>query len=178
MKIAPVAAVQVEYSPFVLSVENDEGTNILSTCRELGVSVVCYSPLGKGMLGGSLTSRDSVTGQGDLRATYFPRFSEENLDANLEAVERFKELADKIECTPAQLSLAWLLKQGPEIIPIPGTKKVKYLEDNWGALNTNLSDEQEAEVRKFVESVEMKGDRTTAAGMAVAFGDTKGRGCD
>ena len=171
--IAPIAAVQVEYSPFVLNVEGSEGTHILDTCRELGVSVVCYSPLGKGMLGGALSSRESVTSNGDLRANYFPRCREENLDANLKVVERFKALADKIGCSVAQLSLAWLLKQGTEIIPIPGTKKIKYLEANWQALNVRLSDEQAAEVRKFVGSVEIRGDRTTAAGMAVAFADTK-----
>ena len=172
-KIAPVAAVQMEYSPFELDIEKQSGTNILQTCRELGVAVVCYSPLGRGLLTGAFTTRDSVSSAGDMRASQFPRFSEENFEPNVKLVNRFRSLAEQRGCTASQLALAWLLKQGDDIFPIPGTKKLKYLEENWASLDVELTDGDEAEVRKFVESAEMAGYRSVPAGMAFAFQDTK-----
>ena len=157
----------------MLDIEQESGTNLLQTCRELGVALVCYSPLGRGLLTGELTTRESVTGANDLRATYFPRFSEENLPANVKLVSQFKHLADKKGCTSSQLAIAWILKQGDDLIPIPGTKKMKYLEDNWGALNIHLTDEEEAEIRQFVESAEVSGYRSTLSGKSSAFADTK-----
>jgi len=157
----------------VLDIEQESGTNLLQTCRELGVALVCYSPLGRGLLTGEFTTRESVTGANDLRATHFPRFSEENLPANVKLVSQFKHLADKKGCTSSQLAIAWILKQGDDLIPIPGTKKMKYLEDNWGALNIHLTDEEEAEIRQFVESAEVSGYRSTLSGKSSAFADTK-----
>jgi len=172
-KIAPVAAVQMEYSPFELDIEHESGTNLLETCRELGVAVVCYSPLGRGLLTGAFTTRESVSGANDLRATHFPRFSEENFEANVKLVSQFKTLADKKGCTTSQLAIAWLIKQGDDIIPIPGTKKIKYLEENWASLDIHITDDEEAEIRKFVKSAEILGYRSTTAGIAFAFADTK-----
>jgi len=157
----------------VLDIEQESGTNLLQTCRELGVALVCYSPLGRGLLTGELTTRESVTGANDLRATHFPRFSEENLPANVKLVSQFKHLADKKGCTSSQLAIAWILKQGDDLIPIPGTKKMKYLEDNWGALNIHLTDEEEVEIRQFVESAEVSGYRSTLSGKSSTFADTK-----
>ena len=157
----------------MLDIEQESGTNLLQTCRELGVALVCYSPLGRGLLTGEFTTRESVTGANDLRATHFPRFSEENLPANVKLVSQFKHLADKKGCTSSQLAIAWILKQGDDLIPIPGTKKMKYLEDNWGALNIHLTDEEEAEIRQFVESAEVSGYRSTLSGKSSAFADTK-----
>jgi aryl-alcohol dehydrogenase-like predicted oxidoreductase len=91
------------------------------------------APVGRGMLTGIFTTAGSVTDEGDLRSTNFPRFSPENIEANAQLVQKFKALADKKGSPSAQLALAWLLKQGNDIIPIPGTKKIEYLEENWGA---------------------------------------------
>ncbi|KAL9090667.1 MAG: hypothetical protein Q9165_005155 [Trypethelium subeluteriae] len=159
-KIHPVAAIQEEYSPFLLDIETNEGTHLLKTCRELGVAVVCYSPLGRGLL--TSTFQDGAFGSdpGDMRAKVFPRLMEENRDANQKLVAEFGSLAAKKGCTTSQLALAWLLKQGQDVIPIPGTKKMKWLEQNWAALDLVLSDEEEAEIRKFVESAGVVGDRT------------------
>ena len=170
-KIAPVAAVQMEYSPFTRDIEGETGKNILATCRELGVAVVCYSPLGRGLLTGDFSSKDAISGDG--RAAQFPRFSEDNLEANARVVEHFKKFADKKKCTPSQLAIAWLLKQGNDIFPIPGTKRTAKLDENWAALQVDLSDDDEAEIRAFVEKNEMAGYRSTLAGRSSAFVDTK-----
>ena len=90
-------------------------------------------PLGRGLLTSTFGNRELVADKNDHRQAAFPRFMEENRDINVKLVNQFKALADKKGCTISQLSLAWLLKQGDDIIPIPGTKKVKYLEENWGA---------------------------------------------
>ena len=172
-KIAPIAVVQVEYSPFVLEIEQASGTNLLETCRELGVAIVCNSPLGRGLLTGAFTTQQSISGEGDLRVTQFPWFSEENFEANVKLVSQFKTLANSKGCTASQLAIAWILKQGDDMIPIPGTKKIKYLEENWGSLNVNLTDDEEAEVRKFIESVEVSGYHSMPSGKAIAFTDTK-----
>jgi len=153
-KIAPVAAVQQEYSQFQLDIEQEYSTNLLSTCRGLGVSVVCYSPLGRGLLTGAFTTKESVSSPDDMRGAFFPRFTEENIAANVELVNRFKVLADKKQCSTSQLALAWLLKQGENIIPIPGTKRIKWLEENWGALDVELTEDEEKEIREFGKGVE------------------------
>jgi aryl-alcohol dehydrogenase-like predicted oxidoreductase len=158
-KIAPVAAVQTEYSPFVLDIESAADTDLLATCRELSVAVVCYAPLGRGLLTTTFGSGEYGTDKNDGRPAALSRFMEANRAANMKLVNKFKELADKKGCTTAQLSLAWLLKQGEDIIPNPGTKSIKYLEDNWGSLAVQLSDEEELEIRKFVEGVEVAGGR-------------------
>lgn len=157
MKIAPVAAVQVDYSPFVLDIEGPKGTNLLATCRELGVAVVAATPLGRGLLTTTFASGEAVGDEVDKRSQVMPRFMEGNRGQNIKLVSQFKALAEKKGCTTSQLALAWLLKQGSDIIPIPGTKRIKYLEENWGALKVHLTDEDEAEVRRFVETAEIAG---------------------
>lgn len=161
-KIAPVAAVQTEYSPFVLDIESAADTDLLATCRELGVAVVCYAPLGRGLLTSTFESGQYGTDPKDGRLRALPRLMEENRAANMKLVNQFKELADKKGCTTAQLALAWLLKQGEDIIPNPGTKTIKYLEENWGALKIQLTDEEELEIRKFVQGAEVAGGRAPA----------------
>ncbi|KAH8891964.1 putative aldo/keto reductase, partial [Thozetella sp. PMI_491] len=170
-KIAHVDALQVEYSAFEREVE-DPATNILATCRELGVALVAYSPLGRGMLSGTLTSKESISGEGDWRAQ-FPRFSGTNFEANNELVSRFQLLAEKKGCTSAQLALAWLLKQGDDIIPIPGTKRVKYLQENWAALNVQLDDTDVAEIRALLEATRVAGARVVEWASAQCLVDTK-----
>ncbi|RWA11592.1 hypothetical protein EKO27_g3493 [Xylaria grammica] len=156
-KVGQVDAVQAEYSPFEREIEGAVGTNLLDTCRELGVTMVAYSPLGRGMLTGTLNSKQSISGDGDYRSL-FPRFSEENLDANVKVVNQLKAMAEKKGCTAAQLALAWVLKQGQHVIAIPGTKKIKYLEENFAALQVILADAEEAEIREIVAGV--VGERT------------------
>ncbi|KAJ4348192.1 uncharacterized protein N0V89_009564 [Didymosphaeria variabile] len=173
VKIAPVAAVQIEYSPFVREVETGVSGDLAATCRELGVALVCYSPLGRGLLTGSVSNRSDVTQGTDMRAKNFPWFSEENLDANAKLVARFKELADKNGCSSSQLALAWLLAQGDNVFPIPGTRKIKYLEDNVKALDVTLTDEKVVEVREFLEHNELQGYHSVEQAKHFAYVDTK-----
>ncbi|KAF4456525.1 aldo/keto reductase [Fusarium austroafricanum] len=172
-KIAPVAAVQIGYSAFELYAEGDKGTHIIDTCRELGVAVVAAMPLGRGLLTTDFISATAANQANDVRFKLIPRFIGENLEKNIKLVSQFKELADKKGTTTAQLAIAWLLKQGDDIIPIPGTKKIKYFEENWAALDIVLRDEEEAEIRRFVENAEIAGLPLPDAMVGWLFRDTK-----
>lgn len=123
----PIAALQSEWSLFTRDLEAE----IVPTARELGIGIVPYSPIGRGLLAGALTSSDELSAD-DFRRDH-PRFSGENLERNLERVRQLRELAAELECTPVQLAIAWLLCRGEDVVPIPGTKHVRYLEDNVGA---------------------------------------------
>ncbi len=162
-KISPIAAVQTEYSPFDLHIERVKDKDLLETCRELGVTVVCYAPLGRGLLTTKFGSEEYGTEKADMRPASLPRFMEKNRAVNMKLVNQFKDLADKKERTTAYLSLAWLLKEGEDIIPIPGTKTIKSLEENWGALNVHFTDEDELEIRNYVEGAEIAGGRPLEA---------------
>ncbi|CZT44912.1 probable IN2-2 protein [Rhynchosporium secalis] len=168
-KVAHVDALQIEYSPFCTEIE-DPKTNVLKTCRELGIATVAYSPLGRGMLTGAYKSPSDFE-EGDFRLNS-PRFSPENFKQNLKLVDGIGAVAKKKNCTPGQLTLAWLLAQGDDIIPIPGTKKIKYLEENVKALDVKLSKEDVEEVRKLVEGAEVHGDRYPEAMAGHLFADT------
>jgi aryl-alcohol dehydrogenase-like predicted oxidoreductase len=135
--VHPIAAVQLEYSLFTRDVVEGE---MLATCRELGVAVVAYSPVGRGLLTGTVTSRGALAAN-DYRRTS-PRFTDENLARNLPLVEAVRTVAGEIGCTPAQAALAWLLAQGEDVLPIPGTKRVRYLEENAAAASLEPSDAQ------------------------------------
>jgi aryl-alcohol dehydrogenase-like predicted oxidoreductase len=115
-KVHPIAALQIEYSPFTLDIENP-AIDVLNTCRELGISVVAYSPLGRGFLTGQLKSPDDFE-DGDFRK-HAPRYSRENFPKNIKLVHALEAIAQRKGCTPGQLALAWLLKQGDDIVPIP-----------------------------------------------------------
>ncbi|KAL8691407.1 MAG: hypothetical protein Q9218_003360 [Villophora microphyllina] len=154
--VHPITAVQIEYSPFAMDIENPQ-IALLKTCRELGVATVAYSPLGRGFLTGAFKSPADFE-EGDFRK-YAPRFSEQNFPKNLELVTHLQEIAKKKGCTSGQLSLAWLLAQGEDIFPIPGTKKIKYLEENLDAVSIKLSDAEIKEVREAIEKVEVRGER-------------------
>ncbi|KAF3397430.1 Aldo-keto reductase yakc [NADP] [Talaromyces pinophilus] len=159
-KVAHIDAVQVEYSAFVTHIEEESGTNLLATARDLGVAVVAYSPLGRGILTGAYNTKDSVSAEGDQRTGMgYPMFAEGNLEANAKLVGKLKDIADRKDCTLGQLAIAWLLKQGDHIIPIPGTKRIRYLEENWGALQVELTDEEEAEMRKLIKDTGVAGGR-------------------
>ena len=132
-KVHPITALQSEYSLW----SRDPEDEILTTCRELGTGFVAYSPLGRGFLTGQFRSFDDLPADDYRRNT--PRFQGENFQKNLDLVRRVEELAKEKNCTPAQLALAWVLAQGDAIVPIPGTKRRKYLEENVGALNVHLT---------------------------------------
>ena len=167
--VHPISALQIEYSPWTLDIESPS-TNILHTARELGVAIIAYSPLGRGFLTGKYKGPEDFE-EGDFRRTS-PRFSKENFAKNLELVEKIQTLAKKKGCTPGQLTLAWLMAQGEDIIPIPGTKKIPYLDENMGALKVSISKEEDAEIRKAVESAQVVGDRYPEWGMKMLLADT------
>ncbi|CAL3973398.1 hypothetical protein PZA11_005648 [Diplocarpon coronariae] len=168
-KVHHIDAVQIEYSPFAIDIEQPQ-VKLLEICRELGVAVVAYSPLGRGLLTGAYKSPADFE-EGDFRK-HAPRFSEENFPKNLQLVEGIQSLAAKKGCTAGQLTLAWLMAQGDDIIPIPGTKKVKYLEENLGAVNVDLTKAEVKEIRDLVENAEVHGTRYPETMMSSLFADT------
>jgi len=135
MKVHPITALQTEYSLWTRDPEDE----ILPTCRELGVGFVAYSPLGRGFLTGRFRKFEDIPVDDYRRNS--PRFQGENFQKNLDLVRRVEEIAKEKNCTPAQLALAWVLAQGDNIVPIPGTKHRKYLEENVGAVNVKLTPE-------------------------------------
>ncbi|KAJ3289477.1 hypothetical protein HK104_007425 [Borealophlyctis nickersoniae] len=158
--VHPISCVQIEYSPWTLDIEQN---NLLTTARSLGVSIVAYSPLGRGFLTGRFTSPADFDPT-DFRK-YSPRFSPENFASNLKLVDAFKDIAKRKGCEPAQLVLAWVLKQGEDFFVIPGTKRVKYLEQNVGASGVTVTDEEDKEIRKVIAECEVKGLRYPEAHM-------------
>jgi aryl-alcohol dehydrogenase-like predicted oxidoreductase len=155
--IHPITALQTEYSLWTRDVEAE----ILPTLEELGIGLVAYSPLGRGFLSGRFSTPDELD-EGDFRR-YGPRFTGENLKHNSELVARLRELADEKGVTPGQLALAWVLHRGEHIVPIPGTKRVSYLEENVAAADMPLS---EAEVERITEALPIAaGARYDEAGM-------------
>ncbi len=132
--VHPISAVQSEYSLWT----RDPEAGMLAACRELGTAFVAYSPLGRGLLTGAVTSRQDLAADDFRRLS--PRFQDGNLEANLRLVEAVKTLAAEKGCTPGQMALAWLLRQGKDILPIPGTRRIKYLEENVAAAAVSLSD--------------------------------------
>lgn len=133
--VHPITALQTEYSLWSREVEDE----ILTTCRELSIGFVSYSPLGRGFLSGQIRRLDDLE-EGDWRR-YSPRFQGDNFKRNLDLVKRIQEMADEKNCTPAQLALAWVLAQGQDIVPIPGTKRITYLKENVASLGLKLSQE-------------------------------------
>ncbi|KAI0247981.1 NADP-dependent oxidoreductase domain-containing protein [Lactifluus subvellereus] len=147
-KVHPIAAIQVEYSPFTLDAE-DPKIGALQAARELGVTVFAYSPLGRGLLTGKYRSPDDFE-EGDIRRI-IPRYSKENFPNVLKVVEEIKQIGERHGASAGQATLTWLLAQGPDIIPIPGTRNVKYLNENLGSLNVTLSPEEVREIREIAQ---------------------------
>ena len=155
--VHPITAVQTEYSLWTRDVEQE----ILPTLEELGIALVAYSPLGRGFLSGRFSSPEELD-EGDFRR-HGPRFSGENLEQNLKLAGRIKELAAEKGVTPGQLALAWVLGRGEHIVPIPGTKRVSYLEENLAAAEVELG---AAEVERIAQAVpSASGDRYDPQGM-------------
>ncbi|HTC64824.1 MAG TPA: aldo/keto reductase [Candidatus Saccharimonadales bacterium] len=161
-KVHPIAALQSEYSLWSREVESN---GVLSTCRKLGITFVPYSPLGRGFLTGAIQKLEDLDPT-DWRRTN-PRFGEKALQENLKLAAAVKELAKEEEVSPAQLALAWVLAQGEDMVPIPGTKRVRYLEDNMGALNVNLAESDKKKIADRVAQFKVVGDRYTADMMAL-----------
>ncbi|CAB4492694.1 uncharacterized protein OCT59_015783 [Rhizophagus irregularis] len=153
-KIHPIAAIQMEYSPWTIDIETN---GIMEACRELGVTIVAYSPLGRGFLTGKYKSIDDFEPD-DVRRM-LPRFQGENFDKNLVIVRKFEEFANKKGVTPSQLCLAWVLAQGDNIVAIPGTRKIKYLEENLEGIKIHLTPEELSEIRQIINSIEIIGTR-------------------
>jgi aryl-alcohol dehydrogenase-like predicted oxidoreductase len=153
-KIHPITALQTEYSLFERHVEAE----ILPTLRELGIGFVPYSPLGRGLLTGSFAKPAEAT-TGDARMVRFPRFMGEAFDQNSVLVERIRALGVKRGVTPGQLALAWVLAKGDDMVPIPGTKRRKYLEENAAAAEIHLTPEEVAELEAAVPHTEVVGER-------------------
>ena len=156
--VHPIAAVQTEYSLW----SRDPEDQVLPTCRELGIGFVPYSPLGRGFLAGRFTSPDELD-EGDFRRTG-PRFTGDNLQANLRLADKVKEIAAEKGVTPAQLAIAWLLAQGDDIVPIPGTKRRTYLEQNAAAVDVRLTADDLTRID--AELPQTAGERYDEAGMA------------
>ena len=161
-KVHPIAALQSEYSLWSREVE---ANGVLATCRELGITFVPYSPLGRGFLTGAIQKLEDLDAT-DWRRTN-PRFGEKALQENLKLAAAVKELAREKGATPAQLALAWVLAQGQDLIPIPGTKRVRYLEDNMGALQVNLTESDRKKIAERVAQFQIVGERYTPDMMAL-----------
>ena len=158
-KVHPITALQTEYSLWSRDVE----TEILPTVRELGIGFVAYSPLGRGFLSGRFKTPADIPDD-DYRK-HHPRFQGENFKRNLELVARVEELARKKKCTSSQLALAWVLAQGKDIVPIPGTKQRKYLEENVGALSVKLTPEDLRRLEEAAPRGAAAGDRYSPQSM-------------
>lgn len=157
--VHPISAVQSEYS--LWSREPEDG--VLQTCRELGIAFVAYSPLGRGFLTGQIRSPEDLAPDDFRRSS--PRFMGDNFQKNLDLVQQIRQLATQKQCTPAQLALAWVMAQGDDIFPIPGTKHVHYLEENAGAAAIILTDEELEQINSIVPRNAVAGMRYAAAGM-------------
>jgi aryl-alcohol dehydrogenase-like predicted oxidoreductase len=154
----PITAVQTEYSLWSREVESE----VIPTLEELGIGLVAYSPLGRGFLSGAIRSVDDLD-PGDWRRQQNPRFAEENLRRNRGLVEMLEGMAEERGVSPAQLALAWVLAQGEQVVPIPGTKRVSYLEQNVGAVEIELSPEERQRIADALP--EVAGSRYDEAGM-------------
>jgi aryl-alcohol dehydrogenase-like predicted oxidoreductase len=152
-KVHPIAALQTEYSLW----SRDPEEEILPTCRELGIGFVAYSPLGRGFLTGNITKFEELPADDYRRIS--PRFQGENLQKNLDLVRRLEDIAKEKGCKPSQLALAWVLAQGEDIIPIPGTKRRKYLEENAAALDVKLTADDLLRINKAMPAGAAAGTR-------------------
>src|SRR5246127_2501973 len=161
--VHPIAALQSEYSLWTRDVESN---GVLAACRELGITFVPYSPLGRGFLTGTIQNLNELDSS-DWRRTNYPRFQEEALQANLKLAAAVKELAKEKGVTPAQLALAWVLAQGKDFVPIPGTKRVRYLDENMGALHVHLTAADLEKIAARLAEFQIVGERYTPQMMAL-----------
>lgn len=154
--VHPISALQIEYSPFALDIESPQ-LDVLRTCRELGISVVAYSPIGRGLLTGQIQSFADIP-EDDFRRM-LPKYLPENFPKIVELVQGLEKVAQAHRATPGQVAIAWLLAQGPEIIPIPGTKSTRRMDENVASALVQLSEQEMGEIRELVERTEIVGAR-------------------
>ncbi len=159
--VHPISAVQSEYSLWERNLEAE----VIPGFRKLGIGLVAFSPLGRGFLTGTAKRGDEYS-EGDFRRK-LPRFQADNFDRNMRAAQAVRDFAARKGATPGQVALAWLLAKGPDIIPIPGTKRLKYLEENLGAADVTLSPAEVAELDRALPPGAISGDRYTEAWMAM-----------
>ena len=164
--VHPITALQSEFSLWSQEVAEE----ILPACRELGIGFVAYSPLGRGFLTGAIRSREDL--DPDDWRLHNPRFAEENFDLNLKLVEAVEGLAADKGCTPAQLALAWLLAQGDDVVPIPGTRSLERLAENAGAVSVALNSDDLSQLEAVLAAIEVSGARYPAAASRLLSGDT------
>ncbi|KXG53840.1 Aldo/keto reductase subgroup [Penicillium griseofulvum] len=167
--VHPIAAYQVEYSPFAVDIEWST-TDILTTCHELGIAVIAYSPVGRGILTGQIQSFSDIP-ENDFRRM-LPKYAQENFAKIHELVQGLKNVANNHGSTPAQVAIAWLLAQGPDIIPIPGTKSIKNLDENTNSISLKLTDMELQDIRTLIERTEIPGARYPDIMMDSVLGDT------
>jgi aryl-alcohol dehydrogenase-like predicted oxidoreductase len=160
--VFPITALQSGYSLWTRDPENN---GVLATCRELGIGFVPYSPLGRGFLTGAIQKPEDLAADDWRRSN--PRFAEEVFEKNLQLANHVKALAEKKGCSPAQLALAWVMAKGEDVVPIPGTKRVKYLEDNMGAAAVKLSSAELAEIDRLFPPGAAEGERYPERMMAM-----------
>jgi aryl-alcohol dehydrogenase-like predicted oxidoreductase len=159
-KVHPITALQTEYSLWERHVEKE----ILPTVRELGIGFVPYSPLGRGFLTGAIAKPSDLSAT-DARTVRMPRFAADAFDRNQVLVERVRAIAQRKGATPGQMALAWVLAKGEDLVPIPGTKRRKYLEENVAAADIQLNASEVAELDAAIPASEIAGDRYAAAAM-------------
>jgi aryl-alcohol dehydrogenase-like predicted oxidoreductase len=154
--VAPIYCIEQEWSLWSRDIEKE----IVPLCRQLGIKIVAYSPLGRGFLTGTIRNREAdCLDPSDFRLNGMPRFSEENMATNLQLVDAINHIAARKNCTVGQLSLAWLTAQGPDVIPIPGTTSILHLEENLAARDIELSEEDMIEINNVFDPEKVAGDR-------------------
>ncbi|POY73356.1 hypothetical protein BMF94_3691 [Rhodotorula taiwanensis] len=161
-KAGKIDFVEMEFSPFETAIEDN---GVLDACKELGVKILAYSPLGKGALTGKFKSFEDFEKEGDMRSTgLFPRFNRDAWEHNVKLVNALEELAKEKQCSPGQLALAWDMQvHGDLIIPIPGTKSIKYLDENWASQNVQLNAEALAKIRSILRENPVHGEQYSEA---------------
>jgi aryl-alcohol dehydrogenase-like predicted oxidoreductase len=162
--VHPIAALQSEYSLWSRDIEDE----ILPACRELGIGLVAYSPLGRGFLTGAIQSTDELDASDFRRQN--PRFQPGNFERNANLVQAIRMIADARGCTPAQLALAWLLDRAPDVVPIPGTRRLARLEENAAATTIQLRGEERSQIEEILRAQEIAGERYAEVGRALLNG--------
>ncbi|EED24600.1 aldo-keto reductase (AKR13), putative [Talaromyces stipitatus ATCC 10500] len=169
--VHPIAAVQIEYSPIAIEIE-DEEVGLLQTARELGVAIVAYSPMGRGVLSGGYKTVEEIHAKDRFLAA-LPRFSKENFPKILRMITKFEQVAKNKGCTTGQLAMAWVLSRGEDVLVIPGTRTIKYLEENFATQNIKLTPEEEKALSSIIYATKFQGSRYPEGfPKGYEFGDT------
>jgi aryl-alcohol dehydrogenase-like predicted oxidoreductase len=153
--VHPIAAIQLEYSPFAVDIEEPQ-INLFETARELGIAIIAYSPIGRGLLTGRYKSHEDIK---DPFLLLLPRYSKENFPRMLQVIETIESIAANKGISSAQVAIAWVLSRGDNVFAIPGTRSIKYLDENFASLNVELSSEEKNLITKIVNATKLNGGR-------------------